>query len=99
MNRTYNYVSVPYFRAPNGGLVAGDIKDAPNSRIAECLAETFVGRQAIVVNRRQPVAAAVVTYIGVVAFAQVTDAEAPESSEHTILARFGKTPESVEGFA
>ena len=97
MTCAINYVSVPYFRAPGGRLVAGDIKDAPNSRIAECRAEGLVGRQALVVNLRQSQAASVVVYIGAVAYARAADSRAQIIGEHTILARFGQTPENVEG--
>jgi hypothetical protein len=94
-----NYVSVPFFRSAGGGLVAGDSKDAPNVRIAEARAEGLVGRQAIVVNPRRSQPASVVVYIGAIAFARSADSQAQEMGEHTILARFGQTPESLAGFA
>jgi hypothetical protein len=99
MSGAMNYVSVPYFRTPSGGLVAGDVKNAPNSRIAEFRAEGLVGRQALVLNSRQSQAASVVVYIGAVAYARAADSRAQIIGEHTILARFGQRPENLEGIA
>ncbi len=97
MTRVTRYVSLPFFRSPSGGLVAGESNEAINLAIAHARAEGCVGRKVIVSSPHAAQPPTVVVYVGAIALSRTGDAETGGFDDPVILASLGETPEPLRG--
>lgn len=86
MSRTTYYLVLPFVRTPNGELLGIEPEAAPSELAARASARGKVG---------QTVGADMIT--GAIAVSRTGDPQLGDFSATVILARFGETPEEVEG--
>jgi hypothetical protein len=97
MSRVTYYVSLPFHRSPDGDLIAGEAKDAPNAAIAQSRAAGMLGKEVTVPSLRKKQPPTIVTYIGAVAFSRTGDPDFGDFDDAVVLARYGETPENLDG--
>ena len=86
MSRITYYVIAPFIRTPDGDLLGLDAEEAPDVARAKHRAFYLVGQ-----------ARGSDTIVGAIAFSRSGDPDIGEFDDAKILARFGETPENLEG--
>ncbi|GLS18463.1 hypothetical protein GCM10007874_14800 [Labrys miyagiensis] len=86
MSRITYYVVIPFIRTPEGELLGLEAEEAPDVSKAKIHAFNMVGD-----TRGED------TIVGAVAFSRSGDLGTGRFEDALILARYGETPEDVEG--
>ncbi len=86
MPRTTYYVVLPFIRNQNGDLLGIEAEEAPSNLAATARARGKVGK-----------VRGADTIVGAIAFSRNGDPDLGVFDDAVILARFGETPEDVEG--
>lgn len=96
MPRLTCYIALPFYHDQDGNLVAGDAVDLPSAPRARIRASAMVGRAAHIPKAGSKLSG-LVTCVGATALSGTSDPAIGHLGELMILARFGETPEDIEG--